>query len=244
MRIFNQNGMYKDEIIFHVSGSSHLGIIQLPFDPVHDSGYVCSQNILNLFYDGRGRGMRNLPIKQEGLEQIKYIIKNSIKKAPSEWMANFDTTFQAYCSVISPSDFSELGIDQSKWVKSYFYGDYLDSLLIRNTKGLLICYYTSSHAHAFGEMNSYPIPNRERIKPVPISSDITLYQTAHGVLLRKGHLYRWIYFENHAERLRLPSIHKVTISDGQVNIFLEKYYNYEEPEKSKRLVFFLEELLK
>ncbi|MDR2971645.1 MAG: hypothetical protein LBU83_06945 [Bacteroidales bacterium] len=244
MRIFDQNGMYKDEMVFYVSGSSHLGMIQLPFDPVNDSGYVCSQRILSLFYDGRGRGMRNLSIKQEGFGQIMYIIKNSIKKAPSEWMSDFDTTFQAYCSVISPSDFSELGIDLSKWVKSYFCDDYCDSLLIKSAKGLLLCYYAGSHAHMYGEMNSYPIPNRERIKPIPISSDIMLYQTAHGVLLRKGHLYRWVYFENHAERLRWPSIHKVTISDGQINIFLERDYNYEKPGKSERLVFLLEDLLK
>lgn len=255
MRIFDQHGVYKNEMIFlTTTGGNHLGMIQLPFDPVNDSGYVCSQRILDFFFDGRGMRIGNLPVKQNGLRQIKYIMKNSIERAPSEWMdmVDIDTAFQAYCSVISPSDFAELGIDQSEWIKSYFGCDYFgaeycDSLLVRNTPGLLLCYFAHNQLirrHTRTEEGRL-IPVQE-IREIPISNDIMLYQTAHGVLLRKGHLGRWIYLRNYWPNVHwpTPSIYKVTVSGGQINIFLEEDYDYENPEESKSLPFSLKDLLR
>ncbi|MDR0518261.1 MAG: hypothetical protein LBH25_14610 [Fibromonadaceae bacterium] len=245
MRIFDKNKVYKDEIGFYAYGSNYLGMIQLPFGPINDSGYICSKKILNLFYYGRHTS--NLLIKQNGLEQIKYIIKNSIKKIPSEWMnmEDLDTTFQAYCSVMSPLDFLELGISQSEWVKSYYPDDYSDSLFLRNTKGLLVCYYANNHLikDPYKGLLTTKHKHIESILKIPISKDVVLYQTAHGVLLRKGSLYRWVYFSDMVERLRWPSINKVTVSNGQVNIFLQKDYNDESPKKSKPLSFLLKDLL-
>jgi len=243
MRIFDQNGVYKDYFLYYANRGSFLAMIQLPFDPAIDAGYVCSQRILNFFYNGEVR--LEQPFKQNGLGEIKHIIKNSIKKAPGEWMemADFDTTFGGYAAVISPQDFSKLGTTQSKWIKSYYPTEEADSLLARNTKGLLISYLAHNHLIR----PAYSIPGKEPVKDfltIPVSDGAVIYQTAHGVLLRKGDKIRWVYFSDMQERLRWPSVEKVTVSNGRINLFLRDDAEQGEEEPKPALRFLLKDLLK
>ncbi|MCL2220646.1 MAG: hypothetical protein FWB94_12285 [Chitinispirillia bacterium] len=250
IRIFDQNGAYKDSLILTANTSRFLGVIQLPFDPANDSGYVCSKRILELFYSNgvyhEGRLYRDgMSLKPDGLWQIKYIIKNSVKKASGPWMdmADIDTSFQGYAGVMSQSDFSSLGIKLPEWTGLYCSdGTEDNSKFTRDSKGLLISYYAPNHLRTLGF--DYPgMPKQESIVKIPVSKDVILYQTAHGVLLRKGDKIRWVYFSDMQERLRWPSVEKVTVSNGLINVFLKEEVA-EYPKPAKPLRFSLKDLLK
>lgn len=256
IRIFDQKGAYKDSLMITSNGSSFLGVIQLPFDPAKDSGGVCSKKILDLVYskgiynEGRLYG-NEMSVKPGGLGQIKYIIKNSIKKAPGPWMdiADIDTSFKGYAGVMSQADFRALGIKLPEWTESYCSdGSEDNSEFTRNSKGLLISYYAHNHLM----LPKYSLPDKEPQKTflkIPVSDGVVIYQTAHGVLLRKGNRARWVYFTDVWQRLRWTSVDKVTVSNGRINLFLGRGNDgWDEEEYGKEpkpdLHFSLKELLK
>ena len=168
-----------------------------------------------------------------------------MKNIPGSWMniADFDTAFQSYCGVFSPSDFSEIGITQSEWAGSYLGDEWADSLSVRNTKGLLLCYFAYSQLRQ-PYLYLPGIPKHESIVKIPVSENVILYQTAHGVLLRKGSLIRWVYFSDRMERRRWSSVEKVTVSNGRINVFLRDDAEQGEEEPKPALRFLLKDLLK
>jgi hypothetical protein len=219
----DEKGNIKHDIPFFFNRGLFLGMIPLPFDPENDRNYACTQKILDIFNV-------KFSINQNKKNLIKYLIKNSINgregRIPSDWITDFDTTFQSYCGVFSPSQLSELGLDLTNWIREYFplceyhldccscdtdnNGYDADSLF--KNKGLVFCYYAHNHRS---------INNKKTITKIHISAKLTLYQTMHGILLRKDGLYRWIYHEDQMERLRWPSIEGVTVSeDGRITAMM------------------------
>jgi hypothetical protein len=236
--IFNEKEVYRNDIIHYSYNGNFLGITLLPFDPVDSKNYNCTQKIAGRFCVET--------INQDGAEQIMFIIINSIKRAPSKWInsINFDTTFQSYCSVFSTSMFPMLGISLSEWLVTYTSVELDDAqlLLIKNAKGMLINYYAHNHLVQQSYEGSRYRKRIEETQKILVSQDAILYQTAHGVLLRKNQFYKWVYFEDNVYKLRFPSISKVVVSNGQINIFIRKDYSNESQKKS--LSFSLDELLK
>jgi len=235
--VFDEKKNIKYMIVDYHDGGRFLEMIQLPFGPEQDPDYRCTKKILDIFTVDYER-----PINQKGTDQIKWLIKNSLlgmrDRKPSDWISDFDTTFQPYCSVFSSSVFSELGLDQTKWGRAYYPpAGYCDShekcpeeifRFDERGRGVIFCYLNYRHRHSI---------ENSMIIEIPISENITLYQTQHGVLLRKDNLYRWVYHSDKLGRMRLPSINKVTVTNGRINVFLEN-------NNTKPLSFLLKDLLK
>ena len=234
--LLDEKGNVKNTIRDYNNRGIFLGVIPLPFDPANDSNYTCAKRILDLFG-------HNFPVRQNGADQIKYLIKNSINgrkgRIPSGWMTGFDTTFQSYSCVFSSSVLSEMGIDKTAWARAYMplgdiYGWVCDNpynkdcpadSLFENAKGFIFYYLAHNHLRKKHEpfrdsQGNLKYDTSITKTKIPISKDLALYQTGHGVLLQKGNLYRWIYHEDQVERLRWYTIKKVTVSkSGKITVF-------------------------
>jgi len=244
--VSDENGNNRYQITEYSNNGLFLMMIQLPFGPEKDTAYICTKKILGIFdYE--------LPINQIRSNQIKWLIKNSSYgrhgKFPSDWITDFDTTFQPYCSVFPSSVFLELGLDQTKWGRAYYppagYCENHEKCPEENFRfeergsSVIFCYFAHNHLQSIQVL---PPQVKQRLNvdesmmiKIPISENLTLYQTGHGVLLRKDNMYRWVYHSDQMERLRWRSINNVTVTNGQINVFLEN--------KTKPLSFLLKDLL-
>lgn len=134
--------------------------------------------------------------------EIDWVLRNNGRNArSSEWLDDFDSTFDAYC-VFYP----EISVSTRKMILKY-----IGEPASRNQafNECYICFFKHNNLRgeggvgniSFSSMKSY-INEREVIT------------TAHGVILKRGARYKWLYLTDHVFKLRWPSM---DVSNGGNN---------------------------
>jgi len=199
----------KKEVLNFSSPGNFLTATILPFPYMNDSANSCLKEIMQAFDI-------QIPIDQHRKGQIEWIIKNSFQRQPSEWMDEFDTTFQPFCSIISQSVFETFGEKYSSWIREY----YSTKLALPNESyGMLVCYLAQNH-NLRPTSDLLGVPIKDSPIKIPLANGLMLVRTSHGVYLEKGKLSRWVYFDDEVYKLRHPSIEKVVIDSGAIFIQL------------------------
>jgi len=137
--------------------------------------------------------------------EINWVLKSDGKSNwSSEWLNDFDSTFDAYCTF-----YPKISTATRKSILKYI-GEPTSSKQKFNE--CYICFYNHNNLRTLNgagqlrlsEMTSY-INGREIIT------------TAHGIILKNNNKFKWLYLSDHQEKLRWPTMAVDKQQDNIIN---------------------------
>jgi hypothetical protein len=131
---------------------------------------------------------------KESKSEIDWVLRNSGKNAKSsEWLDDFDSTFDAYCTF-----YPEISAATRKSILRYI-GDQTSSSHKFNE--CYICFYKHNNLRGEGGIGNISFADmRSRINGREIIT------TAHGIILKRKSKYKWLYLTDHVFKLRWPTM--------------------------------------
>lgn len=120
--------------------------------------------------------------------ELSWVLEsNGRNRSPSRWMDGYDSTFGSYCAFLPTID--------------------------RPMRSALLRYTTEAILPDFDEaVVCFGRTNNGLGSALPVDRPgVELVRTAHGLILRRGDRYKWLYLSDHQTKLRWPTLGRESV---------------------------------